>query len=178
MYPAAISSGVTSEVPSEIDRLEASGEVMPSLRAVRMMAQTLTTGTGKIANLPGRPAGGKTGTSQDFRDGWFIGYTGTLTTAVWLGNDDNSPTKRATGGSLPAKVWKDVMQAGHQGLPVASLPGVSDRPVQVAEPAAAPLDMPMRDIPAEGDPARRLPPMRDSDGGGGPLDLLNRIFGG
>ena len=145
-----------------------------------MMAQTLTTGTGKIANLPGRPAGGKTGTSQDFRDGWFIGYTGTLTTAVWLGNDDNSPTKRATGGSLPAKVWKDVMQAGHQGLPVASLPGVSDRPVQVAEPAAAPLDMPMRDIPAEGDPSRRLPPMRDSGGGGGggPLDLLNRIFGG
>jgi penicillin-binding protein 1A len=142
-----------------------------------MMAETLSTGTGKAANLKGRPAGGKTGTSQDFRDGWFIGYTGTLTTAVWLGNDDNSPTKRATGGSLPAKIWKDVMEADHQGLPVASLPGVSDRPVQVAEPDA-PEDMPMRDIPAEGDPAGRLPPMRDTTGGGGPLDLINRIFGG
>jgi penicillin-binding protein 1A len=144
-----------------------------------MMGETLMTGTGKAAHLGGRPAGGKTGTSQDFRDGWFIGYTGTMTTAVWLGNDDNSPTKRATGGSLPAKVWKEVMTAGHQGLPVAGLPGISDRPVQVAEPAT-PLDMPMRDIPAEGDPARRLPPMRDGDGegGGGPLDLLNRIFGG
>lgn len=142
-----------------------------------MMGETLMTGTGKAAHLAGRPAGGKTGTSQDFRDGWFIGYTGSMTTAVWLGNDDNSPTKRATGGSLPATVWKEVMSAGHQGLPVAGLPGISDRPVQVAEPAA-PLDMPMRDIPAEGDPARRLPPMRDGEGGGGPLDLLNRIFGG
>ncbi|WP_349358857.1 PBP1A family penicillin-binding protein [Stappia sp.] len=141
-----------------------------------MMAETLLTGTGKQAHLPGRPAGGKTGTSQKFRDGWFIGYTGTLTSAVWLGNDDNSPTRRATGGSLPAKIWKEVMTAGHQGVPVAGLPGVIDRPMRVAEPAApdAPVTMP----PAEGDPARRLPPMRDGDTGGGPLDLLNRIFGG
>uniref|UniRef100_UPI003BAC9683 transglycosylase domain-containing protein n=1 Tax=Stappia sp. TaxID=1870903 RepID=UPI003BAC9683 len=142
-----------------------------------MMAETLTTGTGRKANLPDRPAGGKTGTSQDFRDGWFIGYTGTLTTAVWLGNDDNSPTKRATGGSLPARIWKEVMAADHQGLPVAGLPGVSDRPVRVAEPHGNPLDMPMRDVPAEGDPDRHQPPPGRGDGGS-PLDLLNRIFGG
>ncbi len=100
----------------------------------RMMAETLATGTGQQANLGGRPAGGKTGTSQDFRDGWFIGYTGQLTTAVWVGNDDNSPTKRATGGSLPAQIWKETMLAEHQGLPVAVLPGVLDQPLQVAEP--------------------------------------------
>nr|WP_051242075.1 penicillin-binding protein 1A [Stappia stellulata] len=143
-----------------------------------MMAETLLTGTGRAAQLPGRPAGGKTGTSQNFRDGWFIGYTGTLTTAVWLGNDNNSPTKRATGGSLPAKIWKDVMTAGHQGLAVAGLPGVSDRPLTVARPGANP-DAPVAITPAEGDPARRLPPMRDgTQDDGGPLDLLNRIFGG
>ncbi|SDU44374.1 transglycosylase domain-containing protein [Stappia sp. ES.058] len=143
-----------------------------------MMSETLLTGTGRAAQLPGRPAGGKTGTSQNFRDGWFIGYTGTFTTAVWLGNDNNSPTKRATGGSLPAKIWKDVMTAGHQGLAVAGLPGVSDRPLTVAQPARNP-NAPVPAMPAEGDPARRLPPMRDgSPDGGGPLDLLNRIFGG
>jgi penicillin-binding protein 1A len=142
-----------------------------------MMAETLATGTGRKASLPDRPAGGKTGTSQNFRDAWFIGYTGTLTTAVWLGNDDNSPTKRATGGSLPARIWKEVMVADHQGLPVAGLPGVSNRPVRVAEPQDNPLDMPMRDIPAEGDPDRHRIPA-GSGGEGGPLDLLNRIFGG
>jgi penicillin-binding protein 1A len=144
----------------------------------RMMAETLATGTGRKASLDDRPAGGKTGTSQDFRDGWFIGYTGTLTTAVWLGNDDNSPTKRATGGSLPARIWKEVMTADHQGLPVAGLPGVSDQPLRVAEPHESPLDLPVHDLPAEGDPAGRLPPGGRGDGGGGPLDLLNRIFGG
>ncbi len=142
-----------------------------------MMAETLLTGTGRAAQLEGRPAGGKTGTSQDFRDGWFIGYTGTFTTAVWLGNDNNSPTKRATGGSLPAKIWKEVMTAGHQGLAVAGLPGVSDRPLTVAQPARNP-NAPVPVAPAEGVPDRRLPPMRDDAQGGGPLDLLNRIFGG
>jgi penicillin-binding protein 1A len=143
-----------------------------------MMAETLLTGTGRAAQLEGRPAGGKTGTSQDFRDGWFIGYTGSFTTAVWLGNDNNSPTKRATGGSLPAKIWKEVMTTGHQGLAVAGLPGVSDRPLTVAQPARNP-DAPVPVVPAEGDPDRRLPPMRDGgQDGGGPLDLLNRIFGG
>ncbi|MDN3721259.1 penicillin-binding transpeptidase domain-containing protein [Roseibium salinum] len=63
-----------------------------------MMSETLLTGTGRKARLDGgRPAGGKTGTSQDFRDAWFIGYTANLTTAVWFGNDDNSPTQRASG---------------------------------------------------------------------------------
>ena len=67
-------------------------------------------------------AAGKTGTSQDFRDAWFIGYTANLVTGVWLGNDDNSPTKKATGGGLPVEVWTRFMKAAHQGVPVAALP--------------------------------------------------------
>ena len=67
-------------------------------------------------------AAGKTGTSQDFRDAWFIGYTANLVTGVWLGNDDNSPTKKATGGGLPVEVWTRFMRTAHQGVPVAGLP--------------------------------------------------------
>ena len=66
-------------------------------------------------------AAGKTGTSQDFRDAWFIGYTANLVTGVWLGNDDNSPTKKATGGGLPVEVWTRFMKAAHQGVPVGCL---------------------------------------------------------
>ncbi len=66
----------------------------------QMMEQTLISGTARKAEIPGWQAAGKTGTSQDFRDAWFIGYTANLVTGVWLGNDDNSPTRHATGGGL------------------------------------------------------------------------------
>ncbi len=88
-----------------------------------MMAETLRSGTARKADIPGWPAAGKTGTSQDFRDAWFVGYTARLVTGVWLGNDDNSPTKKATGGGLPVEVWTRVMRAAHQGVAVAGLPG-------------------------------------------------------
>ena len=87
-----------------------------------MMQETLISGTARKAEIPGWMAAGKTGTSQDFRDAWFIGYTANLVTGVWLGNDDNSPTKKATGGGLPVEVWTRFMRAAHQGVPVASLP--------------------------------------------------------
>jgi penicillin-binding protein 1A len=87
-----------------------------------MMQETLISGTARKAEIPGWTAAGKTGTSQDFRDAWFIGYTANLVTGVWLGNDDNSPTKKATGGGLPVEVWTRFMKAAHQGVPVASLP--------------------------------------------------------
>jgi penicillin-binding protein 1A len=90
-----------------------------------MMAETLTIGTAHKATLPGWPAAGKTGTSQDFRDAWFIGYTAHLVTGVWLGNDDGTPTKHVTGGSLPVEIWSRFMRGAHQGVPVASLPGAS-----------------------------------------------------
>jgi penicillin-binding protein 1A len=88
-----------------------------------MLRETLRIGTAQKAQLPGWPAAGKTGTSQDFRDAWFVGYTAHLITGVWLGNDDSSPTKKATGGGLPVEIWSRVMKAAHQGVPVAALPG-------------------------------------------------------
>ncbi len=88
-----------------------------------MMQETLLSGTAHKAELPGWMAAGKTGTSQDFRDAWFVGYTSNLVTGVWLGNDDNSPTRKATGGGLPVEIWTRFMKAAHQGVPVAALPG-------------------------------------------------------
>jgi penicillin-binding protein 1A len=88
-----------------------------------MMHETLTTGTARKAESPGWFAAGKTGTSQDFRDAWFIGYTSRLVAGVWLGNDDNSPTRKATGGGLPVEVWTRFMKAAHQNVTPAPLPG-------------------------------------------------------
>src|SRR5262249_38577080 len=90
-----------------------------------MMAETLISGTARRGQLPGWPAAGKTGPSQDFRDAWFLGYTGHLVAGVWLGNDDNSPTHHTTGGSLPVEIWSRFMKVAHQGVPVARLPGGS-----------------------------------------------------
>jgi penicillin-binding protein 1A len=87
-----------------------------------MMHETLTSGTAHSAQLAGWPAAGKTGTSQDFRDAWFIGYTGHLVTGIWLGNDDSSPTRKATGGGLPVEIWSHFMKPAHQGVAVAALP--------------------------------------------------------
>ena len=93
----------------------------------QMMQETLTTGTAKKADVGGFPAAGKTGTSQDFRDAWFVGYTGHLVAGVWLGNDDNSPTKKLTGGGMPVDIWSRFMKVAHQGLPMADLPGMAGR---------------------------------------------------
>jgi penicillin-binding protein 1A len=108
-----------------------------------MMEETLLTGTARKAELPGWQAAGKTGTSQDFRDAWFVGYTSALTAGVWLGNDDNSPTKKTSGGNLPVEIWSRFMRAALEGVPPAGLPsGVwsnADTPVADAPPAAPPV---------------------------------------
>jgi penicillin-binding protein 1A len=90
-----------------------------------MMRETLTSGTARRSQLPAWQAAGKTGTSQDFRDAWFIGYTSHLVTGIWLGNDDSTPTRKATGGGLPVDIWSRFMQAAHRGVAPAALPGLA-----------------------------------------------------
>ncbi len=88
-----------------------------------MLSRVVSRGTGKRARLDGHEVGGKTGTTQSYKDAWFIGYTAHYVAGVWVGNDDNSPTKRVTGGSLPATIWKNVMVSAHEGLSPLPLPG-------------------------------------------------------
>jgi len=148
-----------------------------------MLQQTLISGTAKKAEIPGWMAAGKTGTSQDFRDAWFIGYTTNLVTGVWLGNDDNSPTKKATGGGLPVEVWTRFMRAAHEGVPVAALPisqgGFFSNLTQTASQAtaqtppapAAPVNNVYRPAPPR--PSARPEAAAGLDGW-----LTDRLFGG
>ena len=100
------------------------GRVIKSARASEMndlLGSVMAWGTGKAARI-GRPAAGKTGTSQDFRDAWFIGYTPDLVTGVWMGNDDGTPMNEVTGGGLPARLWRSFMLEAHKGVPAKFLP--------------------------------------------------------
>lgn len=83
---------------------------------VTMMKRVITNGTGKRANI-GRPAAGKTGTTDDYRDAWFIGFTPDLCTGIWIGNDDYTPTNKVPGGLLPAMIWKEFMQNALKDIP-------------------------------------------------------------
>jgi penicillin-binding protein 1A len=104
-----------------------------------MLRETLLSGTARKAALPGWQAAGKTGTSQEFRDAWFVGYTGVLTTTVWLGNDDSDPTKKVSGGSLPVEIWSAMMQKALKGKKPVAL--ITDwRYSQTQEIAGQPLD--------------------------------------
>jgi len=142
-----------------------------------MMEQTLISGTAKKAEIPGWPAAGKTGTSQDFRDAWFIGYTANLVTGVWLGNDDNSPTKKATGGGLPVEVWTRFMRSAHQGVPVAGLPNSQMTGPTLAQ-IASQITPPT--APVQAGPPGRAPrgPVRPEPAAGLDRWLMDRLFGG
>jgi len=78
-----------------------------------LLITTVDRGTGKAARMP-FPVAGKTGTTQDYRDAWFVGFTADIVVAIWLGNDDNTPTDRVSGGDLPARIWHDFMTAAYQ----------------------------------------------------------------
>ena len=101
-----------------------------------MMSHVVSEGTARRAALDGIPTAGKTGTTNAYRDAWFVGYTGNFTCAVWYGNDDYSPTNRMTGGSLPAQTWHDIMAAAHQGVEIKEMPGYPAAP-RLPAPAAA-----------------------------------------
>ena len=92
-----------------------------------VLADVVDHGTARRAQLEGLKPAGKTGTTSDYRDAWFVGYTGRYTTGVWFGNDDFTTTNRITGGSLPAEAWQKYMAFAHSdGLPVPAIPGVPD----------------------------------------------------
>ncbi len=100
-----------------------------------MMEEVVKSGTGKAASLGSRQVAGKTGTTSDYRDAWFAGFTADYTTVVWMGNDDNSPTKRVTGGTLPATLWHNYMMDAERTLPETSLKtgGVVQQIIEGAE---------------------------------------------
>jgi penicillin-binding protein 1A len=130
------------------------------------MQETLTSGTARKAALAGWPSAGKSGTSQDYRDAWFIGYTGHLVTGVWLGNDDNTSTKKLTGGAMPADIWNHFMAAAHQGLPMADLPGMAGRTIDPAAPQPpTPPSNPLTSMlaPILSPPATATPMSREDD---------------
>ena len=88
---------------------------------VRMLEAVIQRGTGARAAF-GRPAAGKTGTSQSWRDAWFMGFTPDWVCGVWVGNDDDRPMNHVAGGDLPAEIWRRFMLAAHQGLPPREFP--------------------------------------------------------
>ncbi len=101
--------------PGQVVGAHAASEMLDMMQAV------VLSGTGRAAALD-RPVAGKTGTSQDYRDAWFIGFTAELTTGVWVGNDDNTPMNKVTGGSLPTRIWHDFMALTLAGKPIQPLP--------------------------------------------------------
>ena len=105
----------------------------------QMLTQVPVIGTGRKAALDnGIVIGGKTGTTQAYRDAWFIGFTGNYTCAVWFGNDDYTSTNNMTGGTLPAMTFKKIMDYANQGVVLKPIPGISDPfPVQKPQTVAA-----------------------------------------
>lgn len=110
-----------SEARPEADRV-LSSDVAAYMN--QMLVNVTEWGTARRAALPGIKAAGKTGTTQAYRDAWFVGYTGNFTGAIWYGNDDYSPTNRLTGGRLPAQTWQRIMSFAHQGIELKPMHGV------------------------------------------------------
>jgi penicillin-binding protein 1A len=101
---------------------------------VFMMTKVVEEGTGKKAMLDNIKVGGKTGTTNGYKDAWFIGYTGNYVAAVWYGNDDDTSMNNMTGGSLPAATWHDIMSYAHTGIDLKPIPGL---PAAVSAPVVA-----------------------------------------
>jgi penicillin-binding protein 1A len=127
-------------------------------------------GTARKGEIPGWHTAGKTGTSQDFRDAWFVGYTGSLVAGVWLGNDNGDPTRRASGGNLPVEVWRNFMTAALKGRQPVPLPGGG---------RFAPAEVPVAGLPqnqtasAEREGGWLMPPGRRAQD----RNFLERLFG-
>ncbi len=163
---AAFANGGTGVLPHTVERVtDAAGKILyqrqgggPGEVALpwhiaeldSMMMDVIAYGTGKAAKLD-RPAAGKTGTSQDYRNAWFVGFTADLVTGIWFGNDDNSPMKKVTGGMLPAHTWHEFMMAANANQPIRDLPALSHLPpAAVAETTPqSPAEQPTAAAPAD-----------------------------
>ena len=99
----------------------------------RMLHQVVEAGTGRRAQLEFTHVAGKTGTSSSYRDGWFMGFTGSLVTGVWIGNDNYQPTNRVTGGNIPAMAWQKFMSVAHTDMNIPTIPGLKPHPRQIEE---------------------------------------------
>jgi penicillin-binding protein 1A len=159
---AVFANGGLAAVPEVVERIkDSSGRVLferskaPPLRIVSaravsamndMMNAVVAGGTARAASLDYYPAAGKTGTSQRFKDAWFIGFTSQWVGGVWMGNDNASPMRGITGGSLPAEIWKEVMLKAHEGRMPEPLPGTGMDPalLQRAAEAIGIADVPSR----------------------------------
>ncbi len=159
---AVLANGGYAVVPEVVERIkDSNGRILferskrQGLRVVSaralsamndMMNAVIAGGTGRAASLDLHPAAGKTGTSQHFKDAWFVGYTAQWVAGVWMGNDNASPMRGVTGGSLPAEIWKELMLKAHEGRWPEPLPGTSLDPalMQRAAEAAGLADVPTR----------------------------------
>lgn len=112
-----------------------------------MLMRVVNEGTGKAARLSGWPVAGKTGTTQSSRDALFVGFTSDLTTGVWFGNDDGTPTKRVTGGGLPAETWHQFMVSAEKGKTPGPIFGTTGGPIAPAQPPKSNVPMASRDVP-------------------------------
>ena len=157
-----------------------------------MLSHVISKGTGRKASLGNREAAGKTGTTQNSRDGLFVGYTANLVTGVWYGNDDGKSMKKVTGGSLPAITWQKFMKPAHEGIELASLPGNYQPEI-----AAIPTPQPQQNVGQAQEQSAQRPsdagrkslseidgnPRPSANVGGGqrrekPRTILDLIFGG
>ncbi|SFE32598.1 transglycosylase domain-containing protein [Roseivivax sediminis] len=180
---AGILNGGSSVQPYGIESLTIKGDDEPLVgrrggmgeRVIReeaarqlvfMLEKVVSEGTGRAAQLPDREAAGKTGTSNEQRDAWFVGFTADYVAGVWMGYDDNTPLTGVTGGGLPADIWRETMTRVHDGIEPKPLPMSQPEPPQrVAEPQPAPRQQPQ--------PQRQPQPQQSNDPVG---DFVGRVL--
>jgi penicillin-binding protein 1A len=135
-----------------------------------MLNRVVEAGTGGAAKLQGQVVAGKTGTTNAYRDAWFVGYTGSMVGAVWMGNDDNSSSEKMTGGSLPARTWRLVMEQAIKAKPTKAPPFLVDNTAKPAN-TGPKQTQPQRTAPVSIAPKEFVPPEVKERG------FLERLFG-